>query len=47
MALLRLDANIMDQSSYDGLYRVLSSKLLNKVYIIDDMDFFEQLCFYE
>ena len=47
MALLRFDANIMDQSSYDGLYRVLSLKLLNKVYIIDDMDFFKQLCFYE
>ena len=43
MTLLRFEANIIDQSSYDGLLRVVLSYSFNKVYVIKNMVFAEQL----
>ena len=47
LALLRLEANIMDWSNHDEMSRVALSQLFNKIYMIENMDFFEQLRFYK
>ena len=43
----RFEANIVDWPCYNGVSRVVLSQLFSKAYMIQIMDFVEQLCFCE